>query len=223
MSRHGGRRTARTRLRTACFKCVWHAAHQAACHTPLAACLQLHRRAVQRPPRGDARCARRGTCCVIDLPHPGGAAVVPAVPARSSTATRPAMQVSARPRTAIIMLHLGRRRPWLASGALVQNKLHVLSQAQGSRPGPPTDRNRRAFPHGKACPGRGASLLPAWCTAVRPWARSGRVPAPAPHQDGRPVASPGTGRVGPTQPAGPGPMAVLIQCVQSLERGPREK
>ena len=178
---------------------------------------------MQRPPRHYARCAGRGTCWIFDLPHRGGAAVVPAVSSRSSTATRPAMQVSARPRTAIIMLHPGRRRPWLASGSHVQSKLHMLSQAYWSRPGPPTDRNRRAFPHGKASPGRGASLLPAWCTAVRPWARSGRVPGPAPPQDGRPAVSPGTGLVVPTQPAGPGPMAVLLQCVQSLERGPREK
>ena len=178
---------------------------------------------MQRPPSRYTRCAGRGTGWVFDLPHRGGAAVVPAVPSRSRTATRPAMQVSARPCTAILMLHPGRRRPWLASGALVQNKLHVLRQAQGSRPGPSTDGSRRAFPHGKASPGRGASLLPAWSTAVRPWARSGRVPAPAPRQDGLPVASPGAGLVGPIQLAGPGPVAVLIQCVQSLERGPREK
>ena len=95
----------------------------------------------------------------------------------------------------------------------MQNKLNDLRQAYWSRLRPPTDGNRRAFPHGKACPGRGASLLPAWCTAVRPWARSGRVPATAPREDGRPVASPGTGLVGPTQLAGPGPMAVLLQCV----------
>ena len=201
------------RLRTACFKCGEHGPPDGPCSHPLAACLRLHRRAVQRSPRGYTRCAGRGTCWISKLPHRGGAAVVPAVPSRSSTATRPAMQVSARPRTAIIMLHPGRRRPWLASAAHVQSKLHMLSQAQGSRPGPPTDRNRRAFPHGKACPGRGASLLPAWCTAVRPWARSGRVPGPAPRQDGRPAVSPGTGRVVPTQLAGPGPMAVLLQCV----------
>ena len=41
----------------------------------------------------------------------------------------------------------------------------------------------------------------------------GRVPGPAPRQDGRPTASLGTGLVGPTQLAGPGPMAVLLQCV----------
>ena len=57
-----------------------------------------------------------------------------------------------------------------------------------------------------------------------PWARSGRVPGPAPPQDGRPAAvSPDTGLVGPTQLVGPGPVAVLLQCIQSLERGPREK
>ena len=154
------------RLRTACFKCGEHGPPDGPCSHPLAACLRLHRRAVQRSPRGYTRCAGRGTCWISKLPHRGGAAVVPAVPSRSSTATRPAMQVSARPRTAIIMLHPGRRRPWLASAAHVKCKLHMLSQAQGSRPGPPTDRNSRAFPHGKASPGRRGSLLPAWCTAV---------------------------------------------------------
>ena len=154
------------RLRTPCFKWCAHTSSDEACAHPLAACLRLHRRAVQRPPRGYTRCAGRGTCWISNLPHRGGAAVVPAVPSRSSTATRPAMQVSVRPCTAIIMLHPGRRRPWLASGAHVKCKLHMLSQAQGSRPGPPTDRNRRAFPHGKTFPGRAASLLPA-CGAPR--------------------------------------------------------
>ena len=51
---------------------------------------------------------------------------------------------------------------------------------------------------------------------------SGRVPAPAPPQDGRPAVSPGTRLVVPTQLAGPGPMAVLIQCVQSLGARSRE-
>ena len=154
------------RLRTPCFKCVWHGPLGGPCHTPPAACLRLQPRAVQRPPSCNARCAGRGTCWISNLPHRGGAAVVPAVPSRSSTATRPAMQVSVRPCTAIIMLHPGRRRPWLASAAHVKCKLHMLSQAQGSRPGPPTDRNRRAFPHGKTFPGRAASLLPA-CGAPR--------------------------------------------------------
>ena len=54
--------------------------------------------------------------------------------------------------------------------------------------------------------------------AVRPC--SGPCAAPGRR---RPAVSPGTGLVGPTQLAGPGPMAVLLQCVQSLERGPREK
>ena len=48
----------------------------------------------------------------------------------------------------------------------MQNKLHMLSQAHQSRPGSPAERYRRALPHGKAFTGRGASLLPAWCTAV---------------------------------------------------------
>ena len=166
---------------------------------------------------------RRGAGCLMVPPPPGSAAAAPAVLGWSRPSMAPTLLVRRQLLVVILMLHPGRRRPRLASGALVQNKLHVLSQAQGSRPGPSTDGSRRAFPHGKASPGRGASLLPAWSTAVRPWARSGRVPAPAPRQDGRPAVSPGTGLVGPTQLVGPGPVAVLVQCVQSLERGPREK
>ena len=143
--------------------------------------------------------ALRWTGYMLDIQPPApGRRCSPAVLPRSRTATRPVRQVSARPGTAIIMLHPGRRQPWLASAAHVKCKLHMLSQAQGSRPGPPTDGNRRAFPHGKASPGRGASLLPAWCTAGAPRARSGRVPAPAPRQDGRPTASPGTRLAPPT-------------------------
>ena len=55
------------------------------------------------------RCARRGTSNHRLLPHQKGAAAVPAVPSRSSAAARPAMQVSARPCTTIIMLHRGHR------------------------------------------------------------------------------------------------------------------
>ena len=170
-----------------------------------------------------ARPRRRGAGCLMVLPHPGSAAAAPAVLGWSRPSMAPTLLVRRQLLVVILMLHPGRRRPRLASGALVQNKLHGLRQAQGSRPGPSTDGSRRAFPHGKASPGRGASLLPAWSTAVRPWARSGRVPAPAPRQDGLPVASPGAGLVGPTQLAGPGPVAVLIQCVQRLDSGSREK
>ena len=53
--------------------------------------------------------------------------------------------------------------------------------------------------------------------AVRP------VPAPTPRQDGRPAASPGAGLVDPTHLAGPGPVAVLLQCIYGLEYGSREK
>ncbi len=79
-------------------------------------------------PRGYTRCAGRGTCWIFDLPHRGGAAVVPAVASRSKTAIRLAMQVSARPRTTIIMVHPGRRRPWLASGCTCEE--------QAERPSP---------------------------------------------------------------------------------------
>ena len=211
------------RHRTACGECQSHASPPEACDCPVEACLRLHPRAVQRPPIGYTRCAGRGTCWISNLPHRGGAAVVPTVPPRSSTATRPVMQVSARPRTAIIMLHPGRRRPWLASGAHVQSKLHMMSQAQGSRPGPPTDRNRRAFPHGKVSTCRLASLLPRWCTAVRPWTRSGAVPTLLLSQEGCPTASPAAGPLHPIDLAGPGPRAAVLECVQSLERGSREK
>ena len=170
-----------------------------------------------------ARPRRRGAGCLMVPPPPGSAAAAPAVLGWSRPSMAPTLLVRRQLLVVILMLHPGRRRPRLASGALVQNKLHVLLPAQQSRPVPPTDRNRCAFPHGKASPGRGASLLPAWCTAVRPWARSGRVPAPAPRQDGLPVASPGAGLVVPTQLAGPGPVAVLIQCVQRLDSGSREK
>ena len=185
------------RLRTACFKCGEHGPPDGPCSHPLAACLRLHRRAVQRSPRGYTRCAGRGTCWISKLPHRGGAAVVPAVPSRSSTATRPAMQVSARPRTAILMLHPGRRRPWLASGAHVKNKLITLRQAQQSRPAPPTDRCRSSLPHGKAIRGCRASLPPAWCTAGAAWARSGPLPAAVRTHGGRPTASLGTGLAPP--------------------------
>ena len=145
-----------------------------------------------------ARPRRRGACCLMVLLDPGSAAGEPPVLGWSRPSTAPTLRVWGQPLVVILMLHPGRRRPWLASGALVQNKLHVLRPAQQSRPVPPTDRNRCAFPHGKASPGRVASLLPAWCTAGAPWARSGPLPAAAPRQDGRPTASPGTGLALPT-------------------------
>ena len=149
-------------------------------------------------PFGAARPRRRGAGCLMVPPPPGSAAAAPAVLGWSRPSMAPTLLVRRQLLVVILMLHPGRRRPRLASGALVQNKLHVLRPAQQSRPVPPTDRNRCAFPHGKASPGRGASLLPAWCTAGAPRARSGRVPAPAPRQDGRPTASPGTRLAPPT-------------------------
>ena len=102
-------------------------------------------------------------------------------------------------------------------GAHVQIKLNMMSQAQGSRPGPPTDRNRRAFffRMGKRLPVSitSASMVHRGAAMGAVLARSGRVPGPAPPQDGRPAVSPGTGLVGLTQLVGPGPMAVLLQCV----------
>ena len=46
-----------------------------------------------------------------------------------------------------------------------------MCRAHQSRPAPPTDRNRRAFPIGKARSGCAASLPPPLCTAVRRLAR----------------------------------------------------
>ena len=172
---------------------------------------------MERPPSLYARCAGRGTCCVIDLPHPGGAAVVLAVPVRSRTATRPAMQVSARPRTAIIMLHPGRRRPWLASAAHVKCKLHMLRQAYWSRPGPPTDGNRRAFPHGKACSGCGAPLPPPWCTAVRPGPPSGAVQAAGAAPEGRARGCPAGGAPLLGWWASPGPLGMPLPAYKLIQ------
>ena len=76
-----------------------------------------------RPPAPGRRCRR-----------PGGA-----TPVRNGYQAGHA-RVSARPCTTILIVDPGRRRPWPASGAHVQNKPNMLSQAQQSRPAPPTDR-----------------------------------------------------------------------------------
>ena len=140
-----------------------------------------------------ARPRRRGACCLMVLPTPGSAAAAPAVLGWSSPSTAPTLPVSGQPRVVILMLHPGRRRPWLASGAHVKNMLNTLRQAQQSRPGSPTDRCRSSLPHGKAISGCRAPLLPAWCTAGAPWARSGPLPAAVRTHGGRPTASLGTG------------------------------
>ena len=150
------------------------------------------------PQLGRRTPSTRGACCLVVLLNPGSAAGAPAVLGWSRPSTAPTLPVWGQPRVVILMLHPGRRRPWLASGAHVKNKLITLRQAQQSRHRPPTDRRRSSLPHGKAFPGCRASLPPGWCTAGAPWARSGRVPAPAPRQDGRPTASPGTGLAPPT-------------------------
>ena len=54
-----------------------------------------------------------------------------------------------------------------ACAAQVKKSLKVMCRAHQSRPGPSTDRNYRAFPHGKARSGCAASLPPPLCTAVR--------------------------------------------------------
>ena len=124
-----------------------------------------------------------------------------------------AVRVSARPAAAILMLLPGVVDACVASGALVKNLLHLPNQARQSRPVPRAERDRRAFPHGKACTGRATSFPPPLRTAVRPQARSGAVPTLLRARRGRPTARPGTGLVGPTQLAGSGPVAVLIRCL----------
>ena len=137
------------------------------------------------------------------LPPPGSAAAAPAVLGWSRPSMAPTLLVRRQLLVVILMLHPGRRRPRLASGALVQNKLHVLSQAQESRPGPSTDGSRRAFPHGKASPGRGASLLPAWSTAVRRAAMGAVRPCSGPcAAPGRPPCGQSGRRASRPNPAG---------------------
>ena len=144
-----------------------------------------------------ARPRRRGACCLMVLLDPGSAAGAPAVLGWSSPSTALTLPVSGQSRVVNLMLHPGRRRPWLASGAHVKNKLITLRQAQQSRPGPPTDRRRSSLPHGKATRGCRASLPPAWCTAGAAWARSGPLPAAVRTHGGRPTASLGTGLAPP--------------------------
>ena len=155
----------------------------------------------------------RGTCYILVPVLEGGAAVGPAVLGWSTPSTGHAVRVSARPAAAILMLLPGVVDACVASGALVKNLLHLPNQARQSRPVPRAERDRRAFPHGKACTGRATSFPPPLRTAVRPQARSGAVPTLLRARRGRPTARPGTGLVPPTQLASPGPVAVLIQCL----------
>ena len=159
------------------------------------AAASCHRKA--RPQLVRRTPSTRGACCLMVLPHPGSAAGAPAVLGWSRPSTAPTLRVWGQPLVVILMLHPGRRRPWLASGAHVKNMLNTLRQAQQSRPGSPTDRCRSSLPHGKAISGCRAPLLPAWCTAGAPWARSGPLPAAVRTHGGRPTASPGTGLAPP--------------------------
>ena len=153
----------------------------------------------KRVPRSAAHSVyRRGTCYIEVLPHPGSGASKPAVLGWSTPSSAPPLPVSGQPRAAMLMLHPGRRRPWLACGALFKNVLHMLRQAHWVRPVPRTERPRRAFPQGKASTGCAAPLVPPCAPRVRPRARSGAVPTLLLTQEGRPTASPGTGLVGPT-------------------------
>ena len=123
------------------------------------------------------------------IPNRGSAIGGPALLDWSRSHRRPTLLASDRPRTSIIMLLHGRHRRWVASVALRQNREYRLRQAYWSRPGPPTHRNRRAFPHGKACSGCGASLPPPLCTAVRRLARRD-PPTAAVAEDARQSVSP---------------------------------
>ena len=103
---------------------------------------------------------RRGTCYIEVLPHPGSGASKPAVLGWSTPSSAPPLPVSEQPRAAMLMLHPGRRRRWLACGALFKNVLHMLRPAHQGRPVPRTERPRRAFPQGKASTGCAAPLVP---------------------------------------------------------------
>ena len=71
------------------------------------------------------------------LLDPGSAAAAPAVLGWSRPSTVPTLPVLGQPRVVILMLHPGRRRPWLASGAHVKNMMNTLRQAgKLSRAGP---------------------------------------------------------------------------------------
>ena len=154
----------------------------------------------------------RDTCYILVPVLEGGAAVGPAVLGWSTPSTGHAVRVSARPAAAILMLLPGVVDACVASGALVQNKLHMPIQAQQSRPGPPADRCRRAFRHGQAFTGCAASLPPALRTAVRhsPQARSGRVPPLVlVERDGRPHVWP-MAAPPPARATGDPPLPTLV-------------
>ena len=139
------------------------------------------------------------------IPSRGSAFGGPALLDWSRPHGRPTLLASVRPRTSIIMLLHGRHRRWVASAALHQNCEYRLRQAYWSRPVPPTHRNRRAFPHGKACSGCAASLRPPLCTAVRPGSPSGAVQAAGAAPEGRREASPAGGLPLPGCRTSPGP------------------
>ena len=174
-----------------------HAPYHGACTAQVWPSVHFIRRSTGTPRPDAARPRRRGAGCLMVLPHPGSAAAAPAVLGWSRPSTAPTLRVWGQPLVVILMLHPGRRRPWLASGAHVKNMLNTLLQAQQSRPGSPTDRCRSSLPHGKAICGCRAPLPPAWCTAGAPWARSGPLPAAVRTHGGRPTASLGTGLAPP--------------------------
>ena len=129
---------------------------------------------------------RRGTCYIEVLPHPGSGASKPAVLGWSTPSSAPPLPVSGQPRAAMLMLHPGRRRRWLACGALFKNVLHMLRPAHQGRPVPRTERPRRAFPQGKASTGCAAPLVP----PCAPRCGRGRDPALFRHAAADPGGSP---------------------------------
>ena len=151
LSPHGGRRTARTRCRSACADCGVHCPASGQCTAPAGAILRLQPRAVQRSSRGDAMSPHGIHLTDGHIPSRGSAFGGPALLGWSRPHERPTLLASDRPRTSIIMLLHGRHRRWVASVALHQNCEYRLRQAYWSRPVPPNHRNRRAFPRsGKA-------------------------------------------------------------------------
>ena len=124
----------------------------------ISASLSCHRKRVPQPAAHSAY--RRGTCYIKVLPHPGSGASKPAMLGRSTPSSAPPLPVSGQPRAAMLMLHPGRRRRWLACGALFKNVLHMLRPAHQGRPVPRTERPRRAFPQGKASTGCASPFVP---------------------------------------------------------------
>ena len=128
--------------------------------------------------------ARRGVHGALwSIQSRGSASDAPPLLGWSSPRTERAVLVSDESRARFIIFLRGSRGASAACAAQVKNSLKVVCRAHQSRPGPPTDRNRCAFPHGKARSGCAASLPPplwaprcaVWPDATRrrlPWRRT---------------------------------------------------